>query len=103
MRYQEPSRYRQFSTADDLPGLSAADALLVHGDADAAAGAYRARLADEPDPAAWLGLALAIQRLPEKSTRAVFATRLPLLFEVHASLTEQGIYADPLDLAAWFE
>lgn len=103
MRYQEPSRYRQLSTADDLPGLSAADALLVRGDADAAAGAYRARLADEPDPAAWLGLALAIQRLPEKSTRTVFATRLPLLFEVHALLVEQGIHADPLDLAAWFE
>jgi hypothetical protein len=33
----------------------------------------------------------------------VFATRLPLLFEMHACLAERGIAADPLDLAAWFE
>lgn len=103
MRYQEPSRYRQMSAADDWPGLSAADALLVGGDADAAVKAYRARLAAEPDPAAWIGLALAIHRLPWMPSRPVFAVHLPLLFEMHAHLAGLGIYVDPVELAAWFE
>ena len=102
MRYQEPQRYRQLS-ATDIPGLGAADALLVRGDASAAVAAYREELAAEPDPAAWIGLALAIHRLPVMSSRPIFAAHLPLLFEMHACLAGQGIHADPLDLAAWFE
>jgi HEXXH motif-containing protein len=103
MRYQEPSRYRQSVAADDLPGLCAADSFLVRGDVEAAVGAYRARLAAEPDPSAWIGLALAIHRLPPMPSRSVFAAYLPLLFEIHAFLATQGICADPLELAAWFE
>ncbi len=102
MRFQEPRRFRQLSAAD-VPELGAADVLLIQGDASAAVTAYRAELAAEPDPAAWLGLALAIHRLPAMSSQAVFANRLPLLFETHACLAERGIAADPLDLAAWFE
>jgi hypothetical protein len=102
MRHQEPARYRQLSDAD-VPELGAADALLVLGDTGAAVAAYRAKLAAEPDPAAWLGLALAVDRLPTASARAVFFTHLPLLFEMHALLASQGIHADPLDLTAWFE
>jgi HEXXH motif-containing protein len=102
MRFQQPRRFRQL-LATDLTDLGAADALLFHGNPDAAVAAYRAGLAAEPDPAAWLGLALAIHRLPVMSSRAVFATHLPLLFETHACLAEQGISADPLELAAWFE
>jgi hypothetical protein len=102
MRCQEPQRYRQLSAAD-IPELGPADALLVRGNTNAAVAAYRERLAAEPDPAAWLGLALAIHRLPATPSRPVFASRLPLLFEMHASLADQGILADPLDLAAWFE
>lgn len=102
MRCQEPRRYRQLSAAD-LPELGAADTLLIHGNASAAAVAYREGLAVEPDPAAWIGLALAIHRLPAMSSQPVFASRLPLLFEVHARLAEQGIHADPLDVAARFE
>jgi len=102
MRYQEPQRYSQLSTAD-IPELDAADALLVRGNASAAIAAYRAGLTAEPDPAAWIGLALALRRLPAMSSQPVFAIRLPLLFEVHACLADQGVHTDPLDLAAWFE
>ncbi len=102
MRYQEPQRYRERS-ASDLAGLGMADALLVRGDASAAAAAYRADLVAEPDPAAWIGLALAIHRLPAISSRPILAAHLPLLFEMHANLADQGVHADPLDLAAWFE
>jgi HEXXH motif-containing protein len=102
LRYQEPSRYRQLSAAS-LPELGAADTLLVRGNASAAVAAYRERLAAEPDPAAWIGLALALDRLSGTSSRPVFASHLPLLFEMHTCLADRGIHADPLDLAAWFE
>jgi len=102
MRYQEPGRYRQMSDAD-TSDLSVADALLVRGDASGAVAAYREGLAVESDPAAWIGLALAVHRLPASSAQPVFAKQLPLLLDVHACLAEQRIHADPLDLAAWFE
>ncbi len=102
MRYQEPQRYRQLS-GTDIPELGAADAFLVLGNASAAVAAYRVKLAEEPDPAAWIGLALAVNRLPAASLKAVFATHLPLLFEMHAFLVGKRNHVDPLDLAAWFE
>ncbi|MGH3253345.1 MAG: HEXXH motif domain-containing protein [Trebonia sp.] len=102
MRYQEPGRYRQLSAAD-MCELGEADALLIRGDAAAAAEGYRARLVAEPDPADWIGLALAIHRLPVTPSRSVFARHLPLLFEMHACLAVRGVHADPLELAAWFE
>jgi HEXXH motif-containing protein len=101
-RYREPQRYRQLCD-EDMFELDEADTLLVRGNASAALAAYREGLAVESDPAAWIGLALAIHRLPAESAQPVFARRLPLLFEVHACLAEQGIRADPLDLVAWFE
>jgi hypothetical protein len=100
LSYQDPRRYRQLS-GTDIAGLSEADALLVGGNASAAAAAYREELAAVPDPATWIGLALAVHRLPASPARPVFAMRLPLLFEVHACLAKQRILADPLDLAAW--
>jgi HEXXH motif-containing protein len=102
LRYQDPQRYRQLSVAD-TDRLSAGDALLVRGDPSAAVTAYREGLAAGPDPAAWIGLALAVGRLPVHSTQPVLADQLPLLFEVHACLAGQRIHVDPLDLAAWFE
>jgi HEXXH motif-containing protein len=102
MRYQEPQQYRRLCAAD-LPELGAADALLLRGDARAAVAAYRAGLMAEPEPAAWIGLALAADQLPTTSLRPIFAARLPLLFEMHGCLADQGIHADPLELAAWFE
>jgi len=102
MRGQEPRRYRRLS-ASDLPGLHAADALLLGGNPGAALSAYREELAARPDPAAWIGLALAINRLPSMPLPSACARHLPLLFEIHACLAGQGIHADPLDLADWFE
>jgi HEXXH motif-containing protein len=102
MRFQQPKRFTQL-LATDLTDLGTADTLLFRDDLSGAVAAYRAGLAAEPDPAAWLGLALAVHRLPAMSLRPVFATHLPLLFETHACLAEQGISADPLELAAWFE
>jgi HEXXH motif-containing protein len=102
MRYQQPQRYRQLPDADVSP-LGPADALLVRGDASAAVTEYRERLAEEPDPAAWIGLALAVRRRPSPSAWPALDVHLPLLFETHACLADQGVHADPLDLAAWFE
>ena len=102
MRFQEPQRYRRLSTAE-ISVLGPADALLFGGDASAAVAAYRERLAAEPDPAAWIGLAMAINRLPAMALRPVFAAQLPLLFEMHKGLAEHGVHVDPLDVAAWFE
>ena len=102
MRFRDPRRYRQLS-APDIAGLGAADALLVRGDSAAAVSAYRTRLVAEPDPAAWIGLALAVHRLPATPSQSVLAGHLPLLFEMHTHLANRGINADPLELAAWFE
>jgi HEXXH motif-containing protein len=101
LRFLEPQRYRQLSVAA-IPGLGAADTLLVRGNASAALAAYREELAAEPDPAAWVGLALALHRLPAGPWPSALASRLPLLFEVHACLAARGVQADPLDVAAWF-
>lgn len=100
LRYQDPGRYRQLSAAD-RSRLGAADAFLVAGNAAAAVAAYRAALAAGPDPAAWIGLALAVRRIPAVSP-PVFPSHLPLLCEMHACLAGQGIRVDPLHLAAWF-
>jgi HEXXH motif-containing protein len=102
LRFQKPRLYRQLSDAD-VAGLGPADVQLVRGNASAAVAAYRAALRAGPDPAAWIGLALAVHRLPAETSRRVFATRLALLFEMHAHLAEQGIRVDPFDLAAWFK
>jgi hypothetical protein len=102
MRFQEPRRYEQLS-ATDPPELGAADALLLRGDADAAIAAYCGALADQSDPAAWIGLTLAVHRLPSSPLRPVLAAHLPRLFEMHACLANCGIHADPLELAGWFE
>ena len=95
------SGFRQLSAAG-LTELGTADALLIRGDAVAAVAAYRDQLAAQPDPAVWIGLALAVRRLPGASSRPLLADRLPLLFEVHRCLAGQGVHPDPLDLAAWF-
>jgi HEXXH motif-containing protein len=101
MRYLEPRRYGKL-TATGIPGIGAADGLLIRGDTGAAITAYREALAARPDPVAWIGLALAIHRPPAGPVRPVFVSQLPLLFEVHSCLARQGIHADPLELAAWF-
>src|SRR6266568_206536 len=100
MRYLAPARYRELSAAVVLP-LSEADRLLLRGSAEAAVQAYRDLIAGsaDPQPDAWIGLALALHRLPPSRLQAAFATRLALMFDVHTRL---GRRTDPLDLASWF-
>lgn len=102
LSFRDPRRYRRLSVAD-LTEVGEADAFLVLGDASAAVKAYGVELGMASDPAAWLGLALAKDRLSPESSRSVLTSRLPLLYEMHACLVGRGIYTDPLDLAAWFE
>jgi len=102
LRFEKPQLYRQLSGTDEA-GFGAADDQLARGNASAAVAAYRAALRAGPDPAAWIGLALAVHRLPAQTAQSVLANGLPLLFEMHAHLAEQGIHADPFDLTAWFE
>ena len=87
-----------------MPDLSAADVLLISGQASAAVQAYRAEIlaAPEPLPDSWVGLALAMHMQAETPLPSAFATRLPLIFDVDACLRGQGVQQDPLDLAAWF-
>jgi hypothetical protein len=103
MRYLDPGRFRELC-ATGVPGLSDADALLIQGNQAEAAREYRETIATATDeqPDAWIGLALATSGLTGMSAQQAFTTRLPLMFDVHAYLRDQGLSADPLDLAAWF-
>lgn len=103
MRYLEPRRYAAARIAD-LPGVTQADALLFSGRTDEAVQAYCHAISSsaEPLPEEWIGLALGVQRLGAAPLRTAFATRLPVMFDVHAHLLDQGIKSDPLQLATWF-
>jgi HEXXH motif-containing protein len=100
MSYLEPARYRELCAEGVLP-LSGADRLLLGQDAEAAVRGYRDLITDsaDPQPDAWVGLALALHRLPASALQKTFAHRLPVLFDVHSRL---GAGYDPLDLAGWF-
>ena len=100
MRYLAPARYRELC-ADGMLALSGPDRLLVSGKTDAAVRAYCDEIAAsaDPDADAWVGLALALHKLPPSPARTAFATDLTLMFEVHSHL---GGRNNPLDLASWF-
>jgi len=102
MRFLEPRRYSELSDAG-LPGLSAADRLLLSGQASRAVRAYRDQISAAPEPLAeaWTGLALAIHLLGQTPFLPAFDTGLPLMFDVHACLAARGIRSDPLELASW--
>jgi HEXXH motif-containing protein len=100
MRYLAPARYRELCADGVLP-LGHADRLLLAGNTDAAVQAYRDLIAGsaQPEPDAWIGLGLALHRRPASQHRAAFATRMALMYDMHARLGQQ---IDPLDLAGWF-
>jgi len=100
LRYLEPGRYRTLCADGVLP-VSAADRLLLERSSEAALQAYRTRIADsaDPQPDAWIGLALALSQLPPSPSQQALVTRLVQLFEVHTRLASR---TDPLDLASWF-
>jgi hypothetical protein len=100
MSYLEPARYRELCADATLP-LTEADRLLFGQDAEAAVQGYRDLICDsaDPQPETWVGLALALHRLPASALQNTFAAQLPVLFDVHSCL---GAGHDPLDLAGWF-
>jgi hypothetical protein len=100
LRYLEPARYRALCADGVLP-VSAADRLLLEQSSEAAVQAYRTWIADsaDPQPDAWIGLALALSQLSPSPSQRALVTRLVQMFEVHARLAGQ---TDPLDLASWF-
>jgi HEXXH motif-containing protein len=99
MRYLEPARYRELLDGGTLP-LTEPDRLLLGRAAEAAARGYRDLISQsaDPQPEAWVGLALALHQLPASPLADAFADRLPVLFEIHSCL-DAG--CDPLDLAGW--
>jgi HEXXH motif-containing protein len=103
MRYLEP-HVRTGAPTSEVSYVSRADALLFDGQTEAAIQAYQEEIlaVDEPLPAAWIGLGLAVHRLVSTPLRRAFNSHLPLIFDVYACLRSQGIRSDPLDLAAWF-
>ena len=100
LRYLEPARYQALCGDGVLP-LSEADRLLLGRSSEAAVQAYRTQIADsaDPQPDAWIGLALALHQLPPSPPRAALAAWLVQMTEVHARLADG---TDPLDLASWF-
>jgi len=102
LRHREAKRFRHLRGSGEL-SLSRADCLLIDGRPGEAAQAYREQIltATEPAPDNWVGLALAASRLAPAQLRNAFATRLPLMFEIHRWLAGQGVPSDPMDLAAW--
>ncbi len=100
MSYLEPARYRELCAEGVLP-LSGPDRLLFGPDAEATVRGYRDLITSsaDPQPDAWVGLALALHRLPASALQNGFAAHLPVLFDVHSCL---GAGHDPLDLAGWF-
>jgi len=100
LRYLEPTRYRELCGDGVLP-LGEADRLLLDRRSEDAVAAYRQRIADsaDPQPDAWVGLALAMHQLPLSRLRRPLATWLALIFEVHTRLAG---HVDPLDLVSWF-
>lgn len=100
MRYLAPARYRELCAGETLT-LSEPDRLLVDGRATAAVQAYCDDIAAsaDPQPDAWIGLALALHQLPPSPVQVAFASDLVLMFDIHSHL---GGRRNPLDLASWF-
>jgi HEXXH motif-containing protein len=100
LRYLDPPRYRELCADGVLP-VSEPDRLLLDRRSQEAVRAYRARIAGsgDPQPDAWIGLALALRQLSPSPWPTALATRLVLMFETYTRLTGRQ---DPLDLASWF-
>jgi HEXXH motif-containing protein len=101
LRYLDPVRYRELRGSSGVLPLGEPDRLLLERRSKDAVRAYRAMISGsaDPQPDAWIGLALALHQLPPSPLQEPVAARLALMFEVHARLTRPG---DPLDLVSWF-
>ena len=105
LNYLSPARHRAVRSSGSVD-LSVADDDLIGGRTTQARDAYRARITSsvDPQPDAWIGLALALNRLGPSSLWAAPATDLALMIDVHAHLVQSspGEQVDPLKLASWF-
>lgn len=101
LRYLDPARYRELRAGSVALPLSEPDRLLLERRSEDAVRAYRTVIAGsaDPQPDAWIGLALALHQLPPSPLQRPLATQLALMFEVHARLADPS---DPLDLVSWF-
>jgi len=98
MRYLTPGRYRKKVEKADH-----ADGLLLAGKSKKAIRAYRDRIISslDPQPAAWIGLALALNQVPDEPFKNIFATQLALIFDIHGHLGSEDGLRDPIHLARW--
>jgi hypothetical protein len=84
-----------------------ADVALIHGENDAAADGYLARIASRDDSDAWAGLAVARRRTGPPEAAGLYATRAELLRALHLEIRAQTDAeaevspALPDRLAAW--
>lgn len=104
MRYLAPTRCRDLLTNEDLLP-DEADVLLVNRKSKPAVQAYCDQIArsPEPQPEAWIGLALALHQLPASPFKHAFGTQLALMYELHRYLSDLSDRRDPLDLAGWLQ
>lgn len=102
IRYLTPARYRK-KLKKVTKKADRADILLLAGKSAKAIEAYRSRIADsaDPQPASWIGLALALHQLPDSPLADTFATQLALMFDIHGYLDGPSGLRDPLNLARW--
>ena len=105
LNYLAPARHREVRSTGSVD-LSVADDDLISGRTPQARDAYRAQITSsaDPEPDAWIGLALALNRLRPSSPGAAPATDLALMIDVHTYLVQSspGEQVDPLALASWF-
>lgn len=87
----------------ELVSADPADRFLTAGKTAAAVQAYRDRIASSaaPQPAAWIGLAIALHRLPDSALKQMFSAQLALMFDIHSCLNADGGLRDPIHLAEW--
>lgn len=105
LNYLSPTRHRELRSTGSIE-LSAADDDLISGRTPQARDGYQAQItaSADPQPDAWIGLALALNRLGPSSPGAAPATDLALMIDVHTHLVQssRGEQVDPLSLANWF-
>ena len=101
MSYLEPARYRELSRRERSPSSEPDRLLLAPGDRGRRTG-YRDLISGsaDPQPEAWVGLALALHQLPASPLRTSFAAHLPVLFDIHACLGRRARSAGPGGLAS---
>ena len=103
LRYLEPPAIGQLCAYGVLP-LSEAERLLLERSSEAAVQAYRTRIADcaDPQPDAWIGLALALHQLPPSPPLAALSAVSGADGRGARPSGHIRVPDLPADLASWF-